>query len=104
MEFFNPERSLSSLLLALVVIASVNILIPVQPIIAQSLLQPTLSIKEGKNLSGLLNFETLKVQPDLHKIIGQFLTGQKGSPMKTYLADSGRSEFCVLFYHEPLRS
>ena len=38
---------------------------------SDSLLQPTPVIKIGKKLSGLLNFETVKVQPNLHKITDQ---------------------------------
>ena len=41
-------KSLSSLLLAIVAIASVNVLIPVQPIILQSLNQSTPGIKISK--------------------------------------------------------
>ena len=33
----------------------------------------------------MLNFKTLEVQPNLHKITGQFLTGQKGSPLPVLL-------------------
>ena len=65
------SKSLSSLLLAIAVIASVNTLIPVKQAIPASLNQPTPGVKIGKKLSGLLNFETLEVQPNLHKITGQ---------------------------------